>query len=58
MRETRTSGSVSGLGKPSYGGETEAPPEETGGQRMGPAYCHGAPARLYRGAGREYEREG
>ena len=47
MRENRTSGSMSGSGKPSHGGDNEALPEETGRKPTGPAYSHGAPARLY-----------
>jgi len=47
MRENRTSGSMSGSEKPSHGRATEALPEETGSQRIGPAYRHGARVRLY-----------
>jgi hypothetical protein len=47
MRENRTSGSMSGSGKPGHGRASEALPEETGSQRIGPAYRHGARARLY-----------
>jgi hypothetical protein len=38
MRENRTSGSMSGSEKPSHGRAIEALPEETGSQRIGPAY--------------------
>jgi hypothetical protein len=48
MRENRTSGSMSGSEKPSHGRAIEALPEETGSQRIGPAYHHGARTRLYR----------
>jgi len=48
MRENRTSGSMSGSEKPSHGRAIEALPEETGSQRIGPAYRHGARVRLYR----------
>ncbi len=48
MRENRTSGSMSGSEKPSHGRAIEALPEETGSQRIGPAYRHGARTRLYR----------
>jgi len=47
MRENRTSGSMSGSEKPSHGRASEALPEETGSQRIGPAYHYGARARLY-----------
>ena len=47
MRDIRTSGSVSGSGKPSYGGAIEALPEEKGSEQIGFTYGHGAPARLY-----------
>jgi len=47
MRENRTSGSMSGSEKPSHGRAIEALPEETGSQRIGPAYHHGARVRLY-----------
>jgi len=47
MRENRTSGSMSGSEKPGHGRATEALPQETGSQRIGPAYHHGARVRLY-----------
>ena len=47
MRENRTSGSMSGLGKLSHGGAIEALPKETGSKRIGLTYRHSAPARLY-----------
>ena len=47
MRENRTSGSMSGSEKPGHGRAIEALPEETGSQRIGPAYHHGARVRLY-----------
>jgi len=50
MRENRTSGSMSGSEKPSHGRAIEPLPEETGSQRIGPAYRHGARVRLYQEA--------
>jgi len=47
MRENRTSGSMSGLGKLSHGEAIEALPKETGSKRIGLTYRHSAPARLY-----------
>jgi hypothetical protein len=47
MRENRTSVSMSGSEKPGHG-RAKALPEETGSQRIGPAYRRGAWARLYR----------
>ena len=48
MRENRTSGSMSGSGKLSYGRASEALPEETGSQQIGPTYGRGVQVRLYR----------